>query len=219
MDTTKLNEHELLFYTDGFNLGKKAAEVAGNEPEFLSYVRELYRTVDQLLDSILSMAKRQQVNVACKKGCEYCCHQAVFANSYELHYLGNYINEKFYTPNKDQVINKAVAKDKAVLKLDEKQMLSYKSPCPLLIDGACSAYEARPMACRIYLSMDLPSCLEFFKNPDSATSYPQLLEFPLMAGRMMNEGFTAALRESGIEIAEFRLEDGLATMLKYGANR
>lgn len=219
MSLDNLTEHEKAFYDDGFRLGKEAAQHASNEKVFLSYIGEMYTAIDQLIDSILGMAKRQNIPVDCRKGCEYCCHQAVFANSYELHYLGNFINDKFYTPDKDAVIKKAVEKNKLTKKMSDEQVLSYKSPCPLLKDGACSAYQARPMACRIYLSMRLSSCIEFFKNPDNPNSFPQLLEFPLMAGRMMNEGFTAALREKDIEIAEFRMEDGLATMLKYGANR
>jgi hypothetical protein len=72
------------------------------------------------------------------------------------------------------------------------------------------------MACRIYLSYKLESCLEFYRNPDNDANYPALLEFPLRAGQMMNEGFRAALKESGLETAEFRIEEGLSIVL---ANR
>jgi hypothetical protein len=35
-----------------------------------------------------------------------------------------------------------------------------------------------------------------------------------MGGRMMNEGFIAALKDAGIEIAEFRLEQGLLNLFQ-----
>jgi hypothetical protein len=70
------------------------------------------------------------------------------------------------------------------------------------------------MACRIYLSTRLETCLEFYHHPENEQNYPALIDFPLKAGRMMNEGFMAALKENGIETAEFRLEEGLKIVLK-----
>jgi len=70
------------------------------------------------------------------------------------------------------------------------------------------------MACRIYLSTKLETCLEFCHHTDNETNYPALMDFPLRAGRMMNEGFSAALKAIGIETAEFKLEDGLRIVLK-----
>jgi Fe-S-cluster containining protein len=93
------------------------------------------------------------------------------------------------------------------------EVLKYKAPCPLLENGACSIYDARPMACRIYLSTKFDTCLEFFHHPEDEVNYPALIELSLRAGRMMNEGFIAALKENGIETAEFRFEEGLKIAL------
>jgi hypothetical protein len=90
--------------------------------------------------------------------------------------------------------------------LSEKEILNSKFPCPLLENGACSAYPARPMACRIYLSSDVNTCLKFYREPEDETTYPALLDFPMRAGRMMNEGFKAALKAHGINIQEFRID-------------
>ena len=66
----------------------------------------------------------------------------------------------------------------------------------------------------IYLSTKLQTCLEFYHHPENETNFPALIDLPLRAGQMMNEGFRAALKESGIETAEFRLEEGLRITLK-----
>jgi hypothetical protein len=71
------------------------------------------------------------------------------------------------------------------------------------------AYPARPMACRIYLSMSVDSCRLYYEEPDKDENYARLFEFPLQAGRMMNEGFTHALKTAGRNSAEFRIEEGL----------
>jgi len=203
------SEYKQLFYKNGYQLGTEAAQNGYQEKDLFQAMETLYLSIDQLIDSLSVVANRQNQPIHCKKGCNYCCHQAVFANSYELHYLKNFIGVQFDTAAIRQIKEKAAIKNQVTSKLDEKTVLNYKSPCPLLKDGTCSVYAARPMACRIYLSTNVDTCIEFYKNPSNEENYPALLEFPLMAGRTMNEGFIAALKAAGIEIAEFRLEEGL----------
>ncbi len=218
MRRNDLTEHEQLFYSDGHQLGQRAAANVSNEKQFLTYIAETYTAIDKLIDSLLAYAQKQGVQVDCKKGCAWCCHQAVFANSYEIHYLGDFIKNNFSPEEINDIKKKAHNKQNKTSKLKEKDVLNYKHPCPLLVNGSCSAYEARPMACRIYLSMKVATCLEFYKNPRKKDSYPALLDFPLKAGRMMNEGFIDALKEKDIQIAEFRLEEGLERILTHGSN-
>ncbi|WP_321290326.1 YkgJ family cysteine cluster protein [uncultured Sunxiuqinia sp.] len=208
-----LSEHEQLFYNDGYQLGLQAAKNNYAEDDLFQAMAQMYQAIDQLIESLSAMAQKQGIAIHCRKGCDYCCRQAVFANSYELHYLDHFIKKNFSNDQKNQVREKAMAKNKQTSALEEKDMLNFKSPCALLKNGSCTAYEARPMACRIYLSTNVISCIEFYQNPENENNYPALLNFPLMAGRMMNEGFIAALKENGIEIAEFRLEEGLKNVL------
>lgn len=213
MEERVLSEHEQAFYNDGFRLGTEATKVRSDEKKFLQQVRLLLQSIDELLVMLEQHASRQGVSIACKKACGFCCYQAVYANSYEVHLLHDFMRKKFTPKQKEAVKVAAMQKFAHTEKLSEEERLNYKETCPLLVDESCSAYPARPMACRIYLSTQLASCLKFYHEPAKEDSIPQLLEFPLMAGRMMNEGFTAALRENGIEIAELRLEEGLKIVL------
>jgi Fe-S-cluster containining protein len=207
-------ENDRIFYSDGFRLAQQAIENNFSNKTLFEAIESMFAAIDGLNDSILSLAKRQNTEVVCFKGCQWCCHQAVYANSYELHFLSDKIKSRF-SPEKIAEIQKTtLAKLNATSQMIEEEIAKYKSPCPLLENGACSVYDARPMACRIYLSTKIESCLEFYHHPENELNYPALIEFPLRAGRMMNEGFRAALKEFGIETAEFRLEDGLNIALK-----
>lgn len=210
------NSNEAIFFNDGYQLVKSEISGDPDKKAIFRALKKMYESIDQLIDSLLSYAEKQGINVACHKGCEWCCHQAVYANSYEIHYLSEFIKANFQEEEKQKAHIRAKTKNNKVLTLSEKEILKYKSPCALLVNGACSAYEARPMACRIYLSTKLESCLNFFKQPDDDKNYPALLDFPLMAGRMMNEGFIEALKEKEIGTAEFRLEEGLSIILEEG---
>ena len=218
MTTNNLTEHEQLFYNDGFRLGQEAAKQIKDEKAFFKCIEEMHLAIDQLIGSLLAMAKKQGIAVDCKKGCAWCCHQAVYANSYEVHYLGAYIRGNLEPLEQNETLQRAINKNEQTSVLSDEDVLKFKSACPLLKDGACSAYQARPMACRIYLSMNVNSCLEFYKNPENNENYPALLDFPLSAGRMMNEGFIEALKASEIFVTEFRLEEGLKTFLTKGSN-
>jgi Fe-S-cluster containining protein len=213
-ENQQFTENDRVFYSDGFQLAQSAIEKGFSNDSLFSAIESLYAAIDGLNDSVISLASRQNMEVACFKGCHWCCHQAVFANSYELHFLSEEIKKKFSSEELFRIIERTEAKFALTSKLNEEEVLKYKAPCPLLADGACTIYHARPMACRIYLSTKLETCLEFYNHPDNETNFPALIDFPLRAGQMINEGFCAALKEFGIETAEFKLEDGLRIALK-----
>lgn len=208
------SEHDRIFYSDGYRLAQKAIQQGLSKQILFEAIESMYEAIDGLNDSITSLASHHNQPVACKNGCYWCCHQAVYANSYELHYLSEKIKQKC-TPEKiSMYLMAAETKYSATSVLSETELAHYKSSCPLLENDSCSMYEARPMACRIYLSTNLETCLEFFHHPENEQNYPALIDFPLRAGRMINEGFMAALKENGIQTAEFRLEEGLKITLK-----
>ncbi len=208
------NENDRIFYADGYRLGQTAVSQGFSNKTLFTAIELLYAGIDSLNDSIIALASRQNKGIDCFKGCHWCCHQAVFANSYELHFLSEQIKSNFKPEELSELVRRTDQKLKLTADLTESEILKFKSPCPLLVDGSCSAYDARPMACRIYLSTKLETCLEFYHHPENEANFPALIEFPLRAGQMMNEGFRASLKEFGVETAEFRLENGLNIVLK-----
>ena len=72
------------------------------------------------------------------------------------------------------------------------------------------------MACRIYLSSSLRSCKREHDQPGNQESISDLFEFPLLAGRMLNEGFVAYLKQSGLPSSELPIEQGYSSMLSMG---
>jgi Fe-S-cluster containining protein len=206
---SQLEAFEKAFYNDGFQLGVKALEAGDDKKHMFSAIQEMYTAIDDLIETLTTLAQQQGQAIDCKVGCEWCCHQPVFALDYELDYLQNYIDKYFDEETKAEIQTKAKRKQLKLAKLSDDELLNAKSPCPLLNEAACMAYEARPMACRIYLSSSLKTCLKFFNKPDDKTSFPALMDMPMRLGRMMNEGFKTALKLNGIVPEEFRIEEKL----------
>lgn len=213
-DHKHFTENDRIFYSDGYQLAQSAIQQGFSNESLFTAIRSMYEAIDGLNDSIVDLAERQKIGVACHKGCHWCCHQAVYANSYELHFLSEQIKKSFSDEELAGLTERTETKYARTSELTEAEILKFKAPCPLLKNGACSIYAARPMACRIYLSTKLDTCMEFYQHPENEDNFPALIDFPLRAGRMMNEGFRAALKEFGIETAEFRMEDGLRIVLK-----
>lgn len=200
---------ENAFYSDGYKLGMDVAGSDNNRDVLFESVSEMYVAIDSLIDSLTEYAERQNKQIDCKKGCEWCCHQPVFALDYEMEFLNDFVRRNFNEEIQDDIKKRAVYKNEKLSMLVEADLLNAKYPCPLLENGACMAYQARPMACRIYLSSDVKTCLNFFQKPKSKTSIPALLNLTLRTGQMMNEGFKAALKTQGVKTQEFRIEEKL----------
>lgn len=213
-ENKNFNDNDRIFYSDGYKLAQSVIDEGLSNDTLFSAIESLYLAIDNLNKSIITLAEKQNMKVACSKGCEWCCHQAIYANSYELHYLSEYIIKCFTPEEIIKLTKRTHIKHLITTGMNDAEIQKFKSPCPLLINGACSAYKARPMACRIYLSTKLNTCTEFYNHPENETNYPALLDFPLRAGRMMNEGFTAALKGAGVETAEFKMEEGLSILFK-----
>lgn len=199
---------EKAFYHDGYKLGMRAIS-EDNQDELFQAIAVMYVAIDKLTESLFDFAHQQGQTIDCKKGCEWCCHQPIFALDYELDYLNYYIQKSFSVKEKEAISQRAHIKNDKLKQLKNDALLNSKHACPLLKKGACLAYEYRPMACRIYLSTNVNTCLKFFEQPDDKTNFPALLDFPMRAGRMMNEGFRAALKTKGRSVEEFRIEEKL----------
>lgn len=78
--------------------------------------------------------------VACKRGCNHCCHIQVAITRTEAQLLGSRIGVQpsaMKTP-----------------RLRPQDSYSYQTPCTFLENGECSIYDSRPLACRKHASFE-----------------------------------------------------------------
>lgn len=202
-----------IFYRDGFRLAMQHLGEEVTVDRLKAAIKAKYEAIDGLLEAFLQRAAAEDSPSECKNGCAFCCFQPVFAVSHEMLYLKDYIDLKVSPDRQNQFIDRSREKSLLTLNksLEEQQKISFA--CPFLDSNSCMVYQARPMACRIYLSSSVNSCRREYEAPGTGRHKPDLYEFPLNAGRMLNEGFVSCLKQFGLESIELPLEQGYASLV------
>lgn len=145
------------------------------------------------------MASDAGETVACRAGCTVCCHQAVPVGPAELRAIRTAIaampddDQAALRARIDQATATAVAAGFTSTSLSDaktgtredvsRRYFELRVMCPLLVDGACSVRDARPLACREYLvssdpakcaSLDDPTVVRIRLRRDVLDNYSKL---------------------------------------------
>ncbi|MBL7110972.1 MAG: hypothetical protein ISS19_03405 [Bacteroidales bacterium] len=205
------SEVDKIFFADGYNLATEFLKEGINRENLLAMSEAIYESMDQLAEAFIQRCLKENRTVECKKGCYLCCCQAVLVLPYEIHYLFRFMKDNVNKKDLSYILTRAKEKDETTSKMKAQEFLHFKSPCPLLENGKCLAYDARPMACRTYISSRVDGCIEEYHNPMDVEIFPDLYEFTIRAGRMINEGICNYLFENNIPSPEWPIESGLLT--------
>ena len=126
------------------------------------------KDLHQMIDEYVS-----KFDKPCKKGCSYCCHQAVSIFEFERSYIRDAI-KKIPPKIKEQVKkNFFIAKAHFLANVPDMKEISFTDfqnhygklmaadyiSCPLLVDNLCSIYENRPLECSWHFVRDEPLVL------------------------------------------------------------
>lgn len=123
----------------------------------------LHRRVDEVLAATIA---GHAVSLACKRGCDLCCHLRVQVQPYEAFHLAAWLRRNFSAAALAAVIERLRANAATTRALGEERRKRTNMACALLgPDGACTAYEARPSQCRRCHSTSMEPCAAFHADP------------------------------------------------------
>jgi hypothetical protein len=98
--------------------------------------------------------------LGCGKGCSYCCHLMATASAPEVLVISRFLHRTLSSDAMAELVKRVAATDSITRGRDGLGRLLSNTPCPLLVDGACSVYEERPLVCRGYASFNWVSCAD-----------------------------------------------------------
>ena len=168
------------------------------------FVIDTYAALDRAATRQLDWLSRERGVVAsCKRNCSYCCRFHIVVSRAEVHALAQYLRREFSAEQLEQLRRRVEQWHQwddsrpgrhAVASLDlPLDPTTYEQRCPLLVDGQCSAYPARPVACRAhFVTSDPQDC---FAAIDPRSTAPAPITLPsVLAG---TSPFEAAVRGRG----------------------
>lgn len=140
-----------------------------------SDVEPVRRKALKALDAQITHVPRTSLaRIACAKGCSLCCHLRVMATPAEVIGLAAFMRQTLPPARLEALTGTIAASAAAIRAVPVSKLLSTNIACPLLLDGACSMYAARPFNCRAYHSLDYQACLDSFNHPDDhGLGHPQ----------------------------------------------
>jgi hypothetical protein len=134
---------------------------------------------------------------ACKMGCDYCCYLEVNVSVPEVIRLVSFIRENFSQEEVRSLVKRLGMAECVVHDMNSFARLFAKVPCPLLKDGKCSVYEARPLVCRGYNSHSWVACAQELKHPRSSGAVPHD-EAKRDTHSNVLDGLVAGLKDGGL---------------------
>jgi len=116
---------------------------------WLSMLLGIYHVIDEGIAARIHEEINKGRRVACTRGCSSCCtsHRTIPVFPLELVGITWFAVEKLTGPWRD------------VLKRQLANHEENDDRCPFLIEGACSIHPMRPIACRLFITLDTP-CAE-----------------------------------------------------------
>ena len=133
--------------------------------------------------------EQREVKLACAEGCGICCSLRVDVFAHEVLLLADHIRQHFGVEEKAALLGRLAAHSEEVMPLSPFQHATRNVQCPMLIEGRCSVYAARPHSCRRHHSQDLSVCQYTFDHPTD-------LESPAAHDRDLYRALTAAMQEN-----------------------
>jgi Fe-S-cluster containining protein len=205
-----------IFFQDGYRLARQFISGGISRASLSGLMASAFESLDSLIDSFRNRCEREGLRVDCHKGCCLCCTQAVLASGHEVLAIREYLGDQFDPSALEGIRLRTAEKHSRTREMTAMEFLHYIHPCPFLAEGCCLIYPVRPVACRCYLSSSLESCREQHDHPRDRTMIAALYEFPLRAGRGMNEGIRSALMEAGLIPGEWLLEAFMEEVFEDG---
>jgi Fe-S-cluster containining protein len=188
----------------------------------LALTRSAMASTSRLVDGLLARAPRGAV--ACKAGCDHCCHVVVAVTAPEALTILDYLKRTLGAPALTQLTARVAEFHERTRALSSDQRFSPEYPCVFLEAGRCSIYEVRPFACRGMNSLDAGECETRLRDPAVRADFVEnggghLFVEPIRAFRAVSAGIQLALAELfGLDMRPLELSAVMNLLLSGGSS-
>lgn len=149
--------------------------------------------------------------ISCKAGCTYCCYYHVMVSATEVFGIVEAI-ERMPGAIRESIKNRIVDVAALTKTMTSNEYIRTNVECAMLLDGKCSVYAARPVACRGHHSGDVAICKETFDDAHSLALAPKDYHREVIF-RAFDNGQLAANIHAGVDATKYELHAALSAAL------
>jgi Fe-S-cluster containining protein len=150
--------------------------------------------------------------LACREGCAWCCYKPVGTAAPEVLRIVAYLRDALPPEQWERLGERVRSGAERRRQLGPAGARRAALPCPLLVEGRCSAYPVRPLTCRGYNSSDARRC-ERALGPDRAADVPVYWPQQRLTAFVL-DGLRAGLEESRLDAGLLELTAALRIALE-----
>jgi Fe-S-cluster containining protein len=177
-----------------------SADLASGDP--LSAVTASFRRHERVQQAALAASGRE---LACKAGCTWCCHFKVDVRADEALALAEHVRTRLDAATRARVLAAAQRNAETIRTLAPAEHLRTNIACCFLVDGGCSVYAARPLACRNYHATDVRGCITLFEDPGNLEVPDSFIPELHARGAGHREGRQSAVLHAGLDVRAYDL--------------
>jgi hypothetical protein len=170
-------------------------------------IKEIYRVTDDMMTGCFKSGPK----LPCNKGCFWCCFLQVKVTPLEVMCIVDYLHSCLKPEELSKLQQRLVTADEKTQRTNGRQRVCAKVLCPLLVGGKCLAYPVRPIACRIYHSLDLADCKALLDDVSGSVTVHQAISRMSMG---IFAGLTVGLRSVGLQTCLLDLTTGLGIAME-----
>ena len=170
----------------------------------------LVARINQLVEEATASFQADGAGIACREGCNFCCHLRVMVFPHEAIALFRYLGSRM--PKEHAAIVRKRVLENARFVREARTVTNLQ--CAFLVEGKCSAYEARPAVCSGYHSLSREKCEESYDNGGSLPEGIPVLSGLRYIAAALDEGMEQGLAEKKLSAARVELNTAVAALIR-----
>lgn len=189
------------------------SETGHSLPAYEDAVRGRDLSLERVNRDVSAVAGPDGRMIACRRGCNHCCHQLVAAAPLEVLIIARRV-AAWPAERREDLVRRLEAI--ACIPATEEERTSRKLPCPLLENGECAVYDRRPGNCRALLSYSEDACSNGLDTSTARHGDGDLVpspDLPYLVTSACSMGLDAGQIERGLDTERIDLVMGLLMAL------
>jgi Fe-S-cluster containining protein len=168
--------------------------------------------INALMDQALESFRGD--GIACREGCNFCCHLRVMVFPHEAIALYRYLDRYIPQQQADDIRARLIENADRRTQLTREGQLVPAMRCAFLVDGKCSAYEVRPAACSAYHSLSKGRCEDGYHKEPGAVHRIPVLQALRYVSAALDEGMDKGLAAARLNGTHVELHTTVAALVR-----